>query len=94
MARKRTLPASPASYKGDHVGMLEPGGDPRLPSETFPEPSVLGKLRSEDLERDLPPEPSVFREIDDTHAAAAEHRFDPVAPDLVTDLDIAHTGPS
>jgi hypothetical protein len=68
--------------------VVERGGEPRLADESLPEPLVLGQLRREDLERDLPLEPVVLGEVDDAHPPATEGAHDPVTGDLGARLQI------
>ena len=57
----------------------------RLAQEPLAERLVLGQLRREQLERDLPLQPQVLGQVDDAHPAPAEQRLDPVAGELGAD---------
>jgi hypothetical protein len=48
----------------------------------LPAAFVAGEPRRQGLQRDRPAQPHVFGEIDDAHAALAEHPLDPVLADL------------
>jgi hypothetical protein len=64
------------------VGVVDRRGDVRLSNESLPELLVPGELGREDLEGDLPAESHLLGDVDDAHAAAAEHRFDSEPGDL------------
>ena len=72
----------------DHVGVIERGGEPRLADESLAEPLVIGQLRSQDLQRDLPLEPVVLGQVDHAHAAATQGADDAVAGDLRAGLQV------
>ena len=66
---------------GDHTGVAEPGGRPRLPRHPGPEPLALGGIapagQVDLLQRDLPREQRVGSPPDHAHAAV---------PDLLLEL--------
>jgi catechol 2,3-dioxygenase-like lactoylglutathione lyase family enzyme len=74
--------------------MLERGRDLGLEQEALSKAPVLGKLRGEQLERDVPLQPQVVRSVDDAHPAAAEQLLDPVAEDFAADARIIGSRPS
>lgn len=63
---------------GHHVRVIERSGRPRFASEPRAEAGVLRQLRRQYLQGDASLQPCVLRQVDDTHATAAEHRLDPV----------------
>ena len=68
--------------------MIERGREPRLADESLAEPLVIGQLRSQDLQRDLPLEPVVLGQVDHAHAAATQGADDAVAGDLRAGLQV------
>ena len=68
---------------GDHTGVAEPGGRPRLPRHPGPEPLPLGGVaptgQVDLLERDLPRQQRVGRPPDHAHAAVPELLLELVA---------------
>ena len=68
---------------GDHVRVVQRGGDPGFLQETGPEHVIGGKLRRQHLQRDDAAQAEVLRLVDHAHPAASEHRAHPVARELV-----------
>ena len=68
---------------GDHVRVVQRGGDPRFLQEPGPEHVVGGQLGRQHLQRDDAAQAEVLRLVDHAHPAAAEHRAHPVARELI-----------
>ncbi len=69
---------------GDHVGMLDLGGDRRLTLEAGAEVRVAGQFRCDHLECDDAVGTLLVGPVDDAHPAASGDRLDHEAADLVT----------
>ena len=67
----------------DHIGVLDRGGDPRLLGEALGEDLLGGRLGSDQLQRHAAIEARLERQIEDSHAAAAEPALDPVAGKII-----------
>src|SRR5262245_32163101 len=65
--------------------MVDRRGELRFLQKADAERLVLGELDGQQLERDLPLEPQILREVDDAHAAETQQRLDPVAGELRAD---------
>jgi hypothetical protein len=74
----------------DDVRVIERGGQLRFAQEALAEALIVGKLRREQLERDLPVQAQMLCEIDAGHATPAEQPLDPVAGDHRADTGIDH----
>ena len=66
------------------VRMIEPGGHLRFVPETFTAAAGGRRLRIEDLDRDLAPEPRVGGEVDLAHTTASKSRDNDVRTDRRT----------
>ena len=64
---------------GDHVRVVDRGGEARLAQEPLPEGVIGRQFGSEQLERHLALERSVVCQVHDPHPAAAQQCLDPVA---------------
>jgi hypothetical protein len=76
---------------GKDVRRVEGGRQLGLPDESVPEPVVVGNLRREHLEGDLPLETGVPGQVHDTHAAPPEDAIDAVASELASRCSV-HCG--
>ena len=76
---------------GDHVGMLDRGGDPRLLGEPAREDVVGSRLGSDQLQRHPAVQARLQGEVEDPHPAPAQAALDPVAGELVA---VAELGPA
>ena len=75
---------------GDHVRVVDRGGDPRLALEALAEAGVAGAVGGDELEGDGPAERQLRRPVDDAHAAAAGDRLDAAAGELGAWKQIGH----
>ena len=64
----------------DDVGMVQGGGGAALAVEPLQGADVLDLVRREDLQRDLPLQTRMLREVDRAHAALAERAEQAVRP--------------
>ena len=69
----------------DHVRMVEPRSELRLPREPIAERGVSAELGREQLERDSPAELKVMSPVDDAHAAVADQRVEAISPEVSSD---------
>jgi hypothetical protein len=76
---------------GDHVRMVDGGGQLRLPEEPGSKPLVAAELWSEDLEGSFAPKLEVLGQVHHTHATPPDDGFDPVSGKLRADSSI-HAG--
>ena len=66
----------------DDVRVVEACSQLRLTQVALAKSRVPGEVRSEQLRRHFPPQAEILGEVDDAHAAASEHRPDPVAGEV------------
>ena len=69
---------------GDHIGMVDRGGEVGLALEAGAEVGLIAHLRRDHLERDETPQRDLARAIDDPHAPA---------PGFLEDLEVAESFP-
>ena len=74
----------------DHVRMVDRRGHPRLALEALAERPVARPIGRQQLEGDGPAEAQLGGAIDHAHAAAAGHRFDAAAGELVAWFELGH----
>jgi hypothetical protein len=67
------------------VRMVDRRRELRFAEEPIVAPLALGEVGREDLERHLASQPDVFGQVDDAHAASADHALDSVAGELRSD---------
>ena len=72
---------------GDHVGMLDLGGDRSFALKPRAELRILGVLRRDHLQRDDPVGEPLARAVHDAHAAAAGDRLDRETPQIAPRAD-------
>ena len=65
----------------NHVGVLDRGGEPRLPLKSSSVLSLASEVRGDRLESDGPIQPQLRGAVDDAHPAATRHGLDAVAGD-------------
>ncbi len=70
---------------GADVGMVQSRRSPSFASKTLERLQVPGKLVRQKLQRDKPPQLSVFGLVNDTHAAAAQFFDNAVMRDVLVD---------
>jgi hypothetical protein len=73
---------------GDNVWMIEARRQVRFVLDPAPEIGILGQLRRQQLERDLPTQPHLLGEVDDAHATPPQEGLDAVAGKLRPDHGI------
>ena len=66
---------------GDHVRVVDRGGDPRLALEALAEAGVAGAVGGDELEGDGPAERQLRRPVDDAHPPDGDDRLDRVHAD-------------
>ena len=66
----------------DHPRMLDRGCGARFLAEPRSESLVLGELRPDHLQRDIPVEPDLSGQVDDSHPSVPEGALDPEAGEL------------
>ena len=67
---------------GDDVRVVDRGCELGLFEKPLAEGLVLGKARSQELQRHLSLQPQILGQVDDAHASSAEQGLDPVAGKL------------
>ena len=72
----------------DHVGVIERGGQLRLPEEALPEALVPGQIGGQQLQRHPALQAQILGQIDVAHPTPPEQRLDPVARKLRADTRI------
>ena len=76
----------------DDVRMLDRGSDPRLLGEAPGEDLIRRRLGGDQLQRHLPFQARLQRQIEDPHPAAAEAALDPVPGKLVAASELGPAG--
>jgi hypothetical protein len=72
----------------DDVRMLQTRRGRGLADESVAEPRIVGEVRVEQLQSDLPTQLEVLGEIDDGHPAPTDHPLDPMTGELVPGAEL------
>ena len=75
---------------GDHVRMIDRGGELCLALEALAEARIAGAIVRDQLDRDRASQAAIGRLIDDAHAAATEQPLDPPFAEIGTGGQFPH----